>query len=106
MIQTIIDEAKAVEAEAIKSEADAQTGYEDFVKDTNECISESTREIVAKTKAKAKAEVDKTEAESDLGETLQELEGLADYNAQLHKSCDFVVKNFEIRQTARDEEIE
>jgi len=34
------------------------------------------------------------------------IEQLSNYNAQLHQSCDFVAKNFEIRQTARDEEIE
>jgi len=30
----------------------------------------------------------------------------ANYKAELHSSCDFITKNFEIRQTARDEEIE
>ena len=35
-----------------------------------------------------------------------ELQQLSNYNAELHSSCDFVVKNFDIRQTARDEEIE
>merc|ERR1719345_39548 len=35
-----------------------------------------------------------------------ELEQLSNYNAELHQSCDFVMKNFEIRQTARDEEVE
>jgi len=35
-----------------------------------------------------------------------ELEQLSNYKAELHQSCGFVVKNFEIRQTARDEEVE
>jgi len=35
-----------------------------------------------------------------------ELEDLSNYNAELHTSCDFIIKNFDIRQTARDEEIE
>merc|ERR1712216_849533 len=35
MIQQIIDDAKAMEAEAIRSEEDAQKAYEDFVKETN-----------------------------------------------------------------------
>merc|ERR1719409_2192042 len=35
-----------------------------------------------------------------------ELEQLSNYNAELHQSCDFVVKNFEVRQTARQEEVE
>merc|ERR1719162_1317909 len=35
MMQAIIDDAKAMEAEAIRGEEDSQKAYEDFVKDTN-----------------------------------------------------------------------
>merc|ERR1740138_777725 len=35
MIQQIITDAKAMEAETIRSEEDAQKAYEDFVKETN-----------------------------------------------------------------------
>merc|ERR1719284_1930256 len=38
MIQQIISDAKAMEAETIRSEEDAQKAYEDFVKDTNASI--------------------------------------------------------------------
>merc|ERR1719410_589252 len=38
MIQQIISDAKAMEAEAIRSEEDAQKAYEDFVKETNASI--------------------------------------------------------------------
>merc|ERR1719276_407578 len=38
MIQTIIDDAKAMENEAIVAEEDAQKGYENFVKDSNGSI--------------------------------------------------------------------
>ena len=31
---------------------------------------------------------------------------LADYNAQLHQSCDFVLKNFTARQDAREKEVQ
>jgi len=37
---------------------------------------------------------------------LAELEDLSNYNIELHQSCDFVMKNFELRQTARDEELQ
>jgi len=37
---------------------------------------------------------------------LLDLEQLSNYNAQLKQSCDFVLKNFALRQTARDEEVE
>merc|ERR1719213_526957 len=44
MIQTIIDDAKLAENEAITAEADAQKSYESFVKDTNGSIEEKTKE--------------------------------------------------------------
>merc|ERR1719327_647348 len=106
MIQQIINDAKAMEAETIRAEEDAQKAYEDFVKATNGSIEAKSKEIVAKSEAKAKAETDVVEAEQAHESVMLELEQLSNYNAQLHTSCDFVLKNFAIRQTARDEEIE
>merc|ERR1719174_2896441 len=106
MIQQIINDAKSMEAEAIKSEEDAQKAYEDFVKDTNTSIEEKTVSITNKTEEKAQAEADKVEAETEKEAVMTELEQLANESADLHSSCDFVLKNFEIRQTARDQEIE
>merc|ERR1719162_1302441 len=92
MIQTIIDDAKAMENEAIVAEEDAQKGYENFVKDSNGSIEDKTTEIIEKTEEKAKSNenlVEDTES-----------------NGELHASCDFVMKNFEIRQSSRDDEIQ
>merc|ERR1712072_1445877 len=105
MIQQIINDAKAMEAETIRSEEDAQKAYEDFVKDTNGSIEAKSKDIVNKSESKAKAEADLVEAQKDKEAVMLELEQLANYKAELHQSCDFVLKNFEIRQTARDEEI-
>jgi len=106
MIQQIINDAKAMEAETIRSEEDAQKAYEDFVKDTNASIEAKSKDIVNKSETKAKAEVDLVEAKENKEAVMLELEQLSNYKAELHSSCDFVMKNFEIRQTARDEEIE
>jgi len=106
MIQQIINDAKAMEAETIRSEEDAQKAYEDFVKDTNNSIEEKSKDIVNKSESKAKAEADLVEAKENKEAVMLELEQLSNYKAELHSSCDFVMKNFEIRQTARDEEIE
>merc|ERR1712185_85758 len=106
MIQQIIDDAKAMEAEAIRSEEDAQKAYEDFVKETNASIEAKTKDMINKTEEKAKAEADLTETNEAKENALLELEQLSNYNAELHQSCDFILKNFEIRQTARDEEID
>merc|ERR1719152_517725 len=106
MMSGIINDAKAMEAEAIRGEESAQKTYEEFVMDTNNSVEEKTKDIVAKTEAKAKAEEAKVEATAERDAVLGELEQLANENADLHKSCDFTLKNFELRQTARDEEIE
>merc|ERR1719420_350388 len=106
MIQQIINDAKAMEAEVIRSEEDAQKAYEDFVKETNASIEAKNKDIVNKIESKATAEADKVEATKDKEAAMLELEQLANYKSELHSSCDFVMKNFEIRQTARDEEIE
>merc|ERR1719364_538281 len=106
MIQQIINDAKAMEAETIRSEEDAQKAYEDFVKDTNHPSRKKSKDIVNKSESKAKAEADLVEAKENKEAVMLELEQLANYKAELHSSCDFVMKNFEIRQTARDEEIE
>merc|ERR1712127_658598 len=106
MIQQIINDAKAMEAEAIRSEEDAQKAYEDFVKETNGSIEAKSKAIINKSESKAKAEADRVEAKEDKEAVMLELEQLSNYKAELHQSCDFVVKNFEIRQTARDEEVE
>merc|ERR1719411_2257154 len=106
MIQQIINDAKAMEAETIRDEEDAQKAYEDFVKETNASIEAKTKDIAHKSEENAKAEVDLVETKEDKEAVVLELEQLSNYNAQLHQSCDFVMKNFELRQTARDEEIE
>jgi len=106
MIQSIINDAKALEAEAVAAENEAQKAYEDFVKDSNQSIEDKSKAITNKSEEKAKAEEEKTQAEADREDTLLELEQLSNENADLHKACDYVLKNFDIRQTARDEEIE
>jgi hypothetical protein len=65
MLQQIIDDAKAMEAEAIRSEEDAQKAYEDFVKETNASIEAAAKDMTNKNEEKAKAEVDLVEAQKE-----------------------------------------
>merc|ERR1712187_860352 len=101
MLQQIISDAKAMEAETIRSEEDAQKAYEDFVKETNASIEAKSKDIVNKSEVKAKKESDLVATKDSKEATMLELEQLSNYNAQLHQSCDFVMNNFELRQTAR-----
>jgi len=106
MMQGIIDDAKNMEAEAVRAEEDGQHAYESFIQESNESVDQKTKSMISKTDMKAKAEKEKVEAETEHEGIMENLEQLTNENTDLHKACDFTVKNFEIRQTARDEEIE
>jgi len=106
MLQQIIADAKQLEADAIKAESDAQKAYETVVKDTNASIEEKNRDITNKSSEKANAEADKTAAEEGKETAMNEQQQNKNEEADLHKSCDFVLKNFDIRQAARDQEVE
>merc|ERR1712113_1234256 len=95
LIQQIISDAKAMEAETIRSEEDAQKAYEDFVKDTNNSIETKSKDIVNKSELKAKREIDLVDAKEAKEGVLLELEQLSNYNAELQQSCNFVLKNFD-----------
>merc|ERR1719353_2172498 len=93
-----------MEADAIKAETDAQKAYESFVKDTNASMEEKSRDITNKSEEKAEKEVDKTNAEEDKASALNEQQ--QNENADLHKSCDFTLDNFDARQAALEQEME
>jgi uncharacterized coiled-coil protein SlyX len=106
MIEKLIYEAKTLVAESKKAESEAQSAYETMIADTNGSVAALQADIVSKTEAKADAIKTKLEKESDIADTMKELEGLYKYNADLHSECDYVLKNFMARQQARAEEIE
>ncbi|CAK0790289.1 unnamed protein product [Prorocentrum cordatum] len=106
LLSQIVTDAKAMEDETVRAEEDMQKAYEAFVIETNASIEAKNKEIVNKSLEKAKAEERLVEAEADLDSTNTELGELADYNAQLHGSCDFTLKNFDLRQEARMEEMD
>merc|ERR1719473_712512 len=106
MLEGIISEAKTMEADAIKAETDAQKAYETFVKDTNASLEEKSRDITNKSEEKAAKEVDKTSVEEDHVAALNEQQQNENEKADLHKSCDFTLDNFDARQSALDQEME
>jgi hypothetical protein len=106
LIAMIIEDAMKEEAELVLSEQDAQEAYASFVQETNSCLAACETSISEKTEAKSVAESDKAETEASLLSVEQELTSLKDLNIGLHADCDFLLENFEIRQTARKEEMD
>merc|ERR1719352_2023227 len=106
MMQKIIDDAKAMESEALRSEEEQQAAFEEFTKDSTASIDTKSKDVVNKSASKAQAEKDKIAAEVTRDQTLSEIEELEQVKADLHKSCDFLMKNFALRVTSRDAEME
>jgi len=106
MIEKLIFDTKDITAQSKKSESEAQAAYEALVADTNESIADLMRAITTKTKARAQSKKDLSLTNSDLADAVTEIENLGKYNADLHGECDYVLKNFAIRQTSRAQEIE
>jgi len=106
MIQQIIDDAKAMETDAIKAEEQAQIAYETMVTETNAAIDAATKESITAAEDKAKAEAEKSDTEMARDGVVSEIEALIGENVDLHKSCDYTLKNFDLRQAARQSEME
>mmetsp|Transcript_48312 Transcript_48312/g.138113 ORF Transcript_48312/g.138113 Transcript_48312/m.138113 type:complete len:771 (+) Transcript_48312:61-2373(+) len=106
MLEKLISEAKELMAESKRSESEAQKAYEQTIRDTNGAVAALQKEVVTKSKAKARATKDKLQTESDLADTVVELEDLSKMKIDLHAECDYMLKNFDTRQDARSQEIE
>jgi len=106
MIAQIVEDSKKTEADAISTERQAQSDYETFVKDSNDLIASLTESVREKTKSISSSKAESEDAKADHTATVGELEMLAEHKATLHGECDFVLKNFDIRQKARLQEME
>ena len=106
MIEMIIEEAERNAEEAIADEQQAQSAYASFVEETNKTLDLAEKDINAKTEAKAKADADLEATNGDLKNTNADLMSLKKMNSQLHGDCDYLLKNFDVRQEARAGEIE
>lgn len=106
LIQMIIEDAGREEQDLVMSEQKAQEAYAKFIVETNSCLAACEKSISEKEEALSTAQGDKAETEAGIMAVTQELTSLKDLNIGLHADCDFVMENFEIRQTARKEEMD
>merc|ERR1719313_1734419 len=106
LIAEIIREASSLEAEATVAEQGAQNDYQAFVAETAKSIAAANRSISAKSNEKADLEEAIVAAKKDRTDSTNKLMDLGKYEMQLHTSCDYVMQNFEMRQTARQEEMD
>jgi len=106
LLGKIIQDAQAADAEAVSGEQKSQQAYATFVANTNDMLDTYEKSIAGKTEAKDKGTSDLLTTKQDLSSVGTALDDLKNENKALHLSCDYLVKNFNIRQTARQEEVE
>merc|ERR1712050_246386 len=106
MIAQIINDSKAMEAEAVHDEEDAQKAYESFVQEGNKTVTAAEKSKVSKKKANGTAEGDLVATKQDLDNEINNMTSLQNELIDIKKECDFVQNNFDVRQEARDQEIE
>lgn len=106
MIQQIIEDTKSMIAEAMHDEDQGQLAYISFVDKTTKAVEAKQASILHKQGEKAEAEKTLLEAESDLEGTTEELETLSKAASDLRGDCDFLLKNFDVRQEAMAGEIQ
>eukprot|EP00415_Alexandrium_ostenfeldii_P003050 UN3050 len=76
------------------------------IADTEVEIRKASENREAENKEFQQTVADQRATQTILTSTISELESLADYKADLHGQCDFVMKNFDVRQKARLQEME
>merc|ERR1719387_1219697 len=106
MLLSIIGESEDVEKKALNAENEAQKAYEEYITDSDASNSAASASITSKTGEMAQANKDKIQATESRDATIQNLLMLGEENAAMHQDCDFLIKNFEVRQSARSDEIE
>jgi hypothetical protein len=106
LLSSIIKEAETMEKEALAAETDAQESYEEFIKGSNDSVSKLAALIASKTLEIAELTAATETAKADRSAALDDADRLVQTGVDLHKSCDFLVKNFDVRQAGRSQEMD
>merc|ERR1719353_202820 len=102
LLQSVIAESEDVEKKALNAENEAQKSYEEYTADSNA----ANASIMNKSGEMAAAEKEKIQTTESRDATIQDLLALGEMNAALHQDCDFLIKNYDVRKSARAEEID
>jgi len=106
LIMKVIEDAEAAEKQLEMSEQNLQDNYASFVKSTSATIQADRDAIAEKNEQLAAANAEKSETE---GAQLSNKMGLEELNSLLqahHTDCDWLLKYFDLRQKARQDEID
>jgi len=106
MMTNLVLDLDKESTQATAEEKDAQSDYEEMMADAAAKRAEDSKAITEKESAKADAETDHDTSTSTRKETAGELTATKQYLADLHSECDWLLQNFDLRKTARADEVD
>merc|ERR1719336_1640026 len=106
LINMIVEDAQRTEQELSATEQKAQEDYGKFVTDAKTSIEAHRKSIEQKTAEVAEAKGEKSETEAAQLANDEELATLTDLLKTHHLECDYLLKYFDVRQQARQEEMD
>merc|ERR1719262_1130119 len=106
LMDMMIGEVKTTVTEMRMEEKYAQKEYVELMQESQEKRADDSKAIVDQTGAKAELEAALTEAKENQMLTMEQQGNVMKTIADLHGTCDFILKNFELRLSARTAEIE
>jgi len=106
MMDNLILDLDKEMTEATAEEKDAQMDYEEMMADAATKRAEDSKAITGKESAKADAETDHGTTTGTRKKTAGELSATKQYLVDLHSECDWLLENFDLRKTARADEVD
>eukprot|EP00747_Dinoflagellata_sp_TGD_P155552 gnl/TRDRNA2_/TRDRNA2_177587_c2_seq2.p1 gnl/TRDRNA2_/TRDRNA2_177587_c2~~gnl/TRDRNA2_/TRDRNA2_177587_c2_seq2.p1 ORF type:complete len:698 (+),score=255.60 gnl/TRDRNA2_/TRDRNA2_177587_c2_seq2:66-2159(+) len=105
MIDQLIGDVKKEMHEAKLNEEYAQKEYEDLLGDSAKKRATDLKSIATKEKARSDAEEEKAAASTTHATEKKQLQATRMYEMQVHGECDWFVSVFDLKKTARAEEL-
>jgi len=106
LMDQMINDLKSDMTESKHDEETAQSDYERLMKASQRTRAANAKSITQKESDKASWNEKIETAKEDQMSNLDALQKVHEYIAGLHSSCDFLVDNYDLRKTARTNEIE
>merc|ERR1719468_1246189 len=106
LIATVIKDAEAAVVELEVTEQNSQKNYGGFVQDATNSIETDRSSIESKTGEVAENEAALSETEKEQLLNQEEIDKLNELLKAHHAECDYVIKYFDMRQEARQEEMD
>eukprot|EP00930_Biecheleria_cincta_P019448 TRINITY_DN1483_c0_g1_i4.p1 TRINITY_DN1483_c0_g1~~TRINITY_DN1483_c0_g1_i4.p1 ORF type:complete len:672 (+),score=247.50 TRINITY_DN1483_c0_g1_i4:86-2101(+) len=106
ILQDVILETKAMEKETTRAKDVAIKDYSKLVAASEKDIGALEKELNNLAMVKAQTKSDLLATKKSLKGDEQDLVDIAAETADLHEDCDFLMKNFELRKSARTDELE